>query len=118
MPLCNTNNSTEMGELVPKRFCSLTNVVPVTKRDYIHSGRLTVQLIHRTLGSELQLNPTTFMSGASANISFTPATPPAPLSFSLKSNIQSSKEAENIFFLHCKCFAADNMLEMAGYEYG
>lgn len=63
VPRRNTNNSTEIGQLVPKRFYSLTNVVPVTKWDYIHSGRLTVKLIHRNLGSELQLNPTTFMSG-------------------------------------------------------
>lgn len=47
MPQCCTNNSAEMGQLVAKRFYSLTNVVPVTEWEYIYSDRLPVHHIHR-----------------------------------------------------------------------
>ena len=64
-------------------------------------------------GSELQLNPTTIMSGASANISFTP--PPVSLSPSQTCNLVQSR-LQNSF--HSKCFATDERLGMACYEYG
>lgn len=64
-----------------------------------YSGRLSVQQIHRNVGSELQLNPTAFMSGASASISFRPATPPVSLCFFfLKSNMHTAREPENLLF--------------------
>lgn len=88
MPRCCANNSAEMGQLVPKHFHSDTTVVPVTEREYIYSGRLSVQQIHRNVGSELRLSPTAFMSGASASIGFRSATPPVSLSFLFFSEVK------------------------------
>lgn len=51
VPKCCRNNSSEMGQWVPKHFHIIAPVVPVTHLEFICSGRLTPQQMLQNIGS-------------------------------------------------------------------
>lgn len=85
-----------MGQLVPKRFYNLIVWVQVAEHECIFSGRLIVQQVHRNFRVTTECDHIHVWSLCKYQL-YTNHTSSSAFFF-LKPNMQSSQEAENLFF--------------------